>query len=122
MAELTEYLWIAVVGGLFGFFYAFGIGANDVANAFASTVASKSLTLKQAVIVAGIFEFLGALLLGSAVTSTIRGNIFKSDLYVDEPEIVLLGMFTSLIVGTFMLLGATALSLPVSTTHTIVGR
>ena len=82
-----------------------GIGANDVANAFASTVASKSLTLKQAVIVAAIFEFSGALFLGASVTSTIRSKIFDVDLYADEPEIVLLGMFTSLITGTVMLLG-----------------
>lgn len=121
MAALREYLYIAVLGGICGFFYAFGIGANDVANAFASTVASKSLTLKQAVIVAGIFEFLGALLLGASVTTTIRSKIFDPALYADEPEIVLLGMFTSLLTGTVMLLGATALALPVSTTHTIVG-
>lgn len=120
-AALPEYLWIAVLGGICGFFYAFGIGANDVANAFASTVSSKSLTLKQAVIVAGIFEFLGALLLGASVTTTIRSGIFDATLYEDEPEIVLLGMFTSLMTGTIMLLGATALALPVSTTHTIVG-
>ena len=121
MAQLTEYLWIVIVGFFFAFLYAFGIGANDVANAFGSTVASKSLTLKQAVIVASIFEFLGSLLLGAAVTGTIRNGIFDVKLYDDEPDIVLLGMFTTLITGTIMLLAATALALPVSTTHTIVG-
>lgn len=121
MAALEQYLWIAIVGGICGFFYAFGIGANDVANAFASTVSSKSLTLKQAVLVAGVFEFLGALFLGASVTTTIRSGIFDASLYQDEPEIVLLGMFTSLLTGTIMLLGATAMALPVSTTHTIVG-
>ena len=54
MAQLTEYLWIVIVGFFFAFLYAFGIGANDVANAFGSTVASKSLTLKQAVLVASM--------------------------------------------------------------------
>lgn len=121
MAKLDQYLWMAVVGTFFGFFYAFGIGANDVANAFASTVASKSLTLKQAVVVAGIFEFCGAYFLGASVTSTIRSKIFDTDLYENHPEIVMLGMMTSLIVATFMLLTATAFGLPVSTTHTVVG-
>jgi solute carrier family 20 (sodium-dependent phosphate transporter) len=119
--KLDEYIWIAVLGTFTGFWYAFGIGANDVANAMASTVASKSLTLKQAVIVAGVFEFCGALFLGASVTTTIRSKIFDYKLYKDEPEIIMLGMMTSLIVATFMLLSATQLGLPVSTTHTIVG-
>jgi sodium-dependent phosphate transporter len=119
--DLTEYLWMVVVGCFFGFIYAFGIGANDVANSFASTVASGSLTLKQAVIVAGIFEFSGSIGLGASVTSTIRGKIFSPALYNNEPEVVMLGMFTSLIAATVMLLGATHYGLPVSTTHTIVG-
>jgi sodium-dependent phosphate transporter len=121
MAVMDQYLWIAVVGTACGFVYAFGIGANDVANAFASTVSSKSLTLKQAVIVAGIFEFLGAILLGASVTSTIRSKIFDIALYEDEPEIVLLGMMTSILASTLLLLGATFFGLPVSTTHTVVG-
>jgi sodium-dependent phosphate transporter len=119
--QLTQYLWMVIVAFMFGFAYAFGIGANDVANAFATVVASKSLTLKQAVLVAAIFEFLGAILLGASVTNTVRNKIFDVDLYDDEPEILLLGMFSALITGTFMLLSATALALPVSTTHTIVG-
>ena len=121
MVVLEEYLWITVVGGLFGFIYAFGIGANDVANAFASTVAAKSLTLKQAVLVAGIFEFCGAFFLGASVTSTIRSKIFNPKLYKKVPEIVMLGMMTSLATASVMLLGATAIGAPVSTTHTIVG-
>jgi len=120
-AALPEYLWMCIVGGFFGFVYAFGIGANDVANAFASTVASGSLTLKQAVIVASIFEFCGAFFLGSTVTNTIRSKIFSTKLYANEPEVVMLGMMTSLVVASFMLLLATSWGLPVSTTHTIVG-
>ncbi|KAL7556259.1 hypothetical protein ACA910_015245 [Epithemia clementina (nom. ined.)] len=119
--DLNEYLWIVVLGCVLGFVYAFGIGANDVANAFASTVASKSLTLRQAVVVAGIFEFAGAILLGASVTGTVRGKIFDLSLYDDEPEIVMLGFFTSLLTGSVMLLVATHYGLPVSTTHTIVG-
>lgn len=121
MVVLTQYLWIVIVGFLFAFLYAFGIGANDVANAFATVVASKSLTLKQAVLVAAIFEFSGAYLLGAQVTNTVRSKIFDVKLYKDEPEILLLGMFCSLITGSIMLLGATYFAIPVSTTHTIVG-
>jgi solute carrier family 20 (sodium-dependent phosphate transporter) len=122
MSEATEqYLWIAVCGGIAGFIYAFGIGANDVANAFASSVSSKSLTLKQAVCVAGIFEFLGAYFLGASVASTIRGEIVNIKLYTDDPDILMLGMFTSLLTATVMLLVATHYGLPVSTTHTVVG-
>lgn len=121
MAFYPEYLWIVVVGTFVGFLYAFGIGANDVANAFASTVASRSLTLKQAVIAAGIFEFCGAFFLGANVTSTIRSKIFDVKLYAGQEDIVMLGMFTSLITSTIMLLTATHLGLPVSTTHTVVG-
>ncbi|KAL7469741.1 hypothetical protein ACHAXS_009994 [Conticribra weissflogii] len=117
----SQYVWIPILGGLFGFVYAFGIGANDVANAFATSVSSKSITLKQAVIIASIFEFTGAMFLGASVTSTVRGKIFDTDAYEDEPEIVMLGMLTSLMVATFMLLGATYFALPVSTTHTIIG-
>lgn len=120
-AEMQPYLWIVVLGGITGFMYAFGIGANDVANAFASTVASKSLTLGQAVLAASIFEFGGAFFLGAQVTGTIRSKIFDIKLYKDQEDIVLLGMFTSLVTSTVMLLVATSFSLPVSTTHTIVG-
>jgi sodium-dependent phosphate transporter len=120
-ASMEPYLWIVVLGGITGFAYAFGIGANDVANAFASTVASKSLTLAQAVLVASIFEFGGAFFLGAQVTGTIRSKIFDTKLYVDQPDIVLLGMFTSLVTSTLMLMVATYNALPVSTTHTIVG-
>jgi solute carrier family 20 (sodium-dependent phosphate transporter) len=120
MAYFPEYLWMVIVGFFFGFIYAFGIGANDVANAFGSTVASKSLTLKQAILVAAIFEFLGALLLGASVTSTVRSGIFDPAQYEDDPDIVLLGQFATIITGTLMLLTATYYGLPVSTTHTIV--
>lgn len=116
-----QYLYIAVLGGFLGFVYAFAIGANDVANSFGSTVASGSLSLGQAVVVAGIFEFVGAIGLGGAVTGAVRGKIFDTSLYTDEPDIVMLGMFTSLLTGSIMLLSATYFSLPVSTTHTIVG-
>ena len=85
----------------------------------ATSVASKSITLKQAVIVASICEFCGVLFLGASVASTVRGKIFNVEQYEDEPEIVMLGMFTSLVSASFMMLGATYFGLPVSTTHTV---
>jgi solute carrier family 20 (sodium-dependent phosphate transporter) len=119
--DLNEFLFLAVIAGILAFIYAFGIGANDVANAFASSVSSKSLTLKQAIIAAGIFEFSGSVFLGASVVSTIRSKIFNVKLYEDEPEIIMLGMLTSMIAANILLLLATYMELPVSTTHTIVG-
>jgi phosphate/sulfate permease len=121
MAALTQFLWIAILGGIAGFLYGFLIGANDVANAFASSVSSKSVTLKQAVLIASVCEFSGAFFLGASVTGTIRNKIVDIDLYVDEPDILLFGMFTALVSAVIMLWFATHFGLPVSTTHDIVG-
>jgi phosphate/sulfate permease len=102
-----------------GFLYAFGIGANDVANAFGTTVASKSLTLRQAICVAAVFEFAGALLLGGSVTHTVRSDIFDTTLYEAEPDLVMLGFFTSLVSASLSLLVASRYGIPVSSTHTV---
>ena len=118
---LTEYLWIAVLGGICGFAYGFFIGANDVANAFASSVSSKSITLRQAVMIASVCEFGGAVLLGASVTSTVRSKIFDVELYEQEPEVLMFGMFTSLFSASVWLFIATYFGMPVSTTHDIVG-
>ncbi|KAL3784666.1 hypothetical protein ACHAW5_009571 [Stephanodiscus triporus] len=118
---LTEYLWIAVLGGIVGFAYGFLIGANDVANAFASSVSAKSVTLRQAVMIASVCEFSGAFFLGAAVTSTVRSKIFDVDLYENEPEVLMFGMFTSLFTAVIWLFIATFFGLPVSTTHDVVG-
>ncbi len=118
---LHSYLWIAIAGGIFGFVYNFGIGANDVANAFATSVASKSVTLPQAVAIASVFEFCGVLFLGASVTSTVRGKIFNTSDYEEMPEVVMLGMFTSLVSASFMMMVATYCGMPVSTTHTVIG-
>lgn len=96
-AAAPEYLWIAILGGIFGFFYGFLIGANDVANAFASSVSAKSLSLKQAVLVASICEFSGAFFLGASVTGTVRSGLFDVQLYADQPFVLMFGMFTSLL-------------------------
>jgi len=121
MAQLTEYLWIAVLGGIVGFMYGFLIGANDVANAFASSVSAKSVTLKQAVMIASVCEFGGAYLLGASVTNTVRSKVFDVDLYTQEPEVLMFGMFTSLFSANVWLFLATYFGMPVSTTHDVVG-
>ena len=100
---------------------AWGIGANDVANSFATSVGAKALTLKQAVLVAGIFEFGGAILLGSGVTDTIKSGIAKTDAYTYSPELLMYGMLCALLSAGLWLALATFLELPVSTTHSIVG-
>lgn len=121
MAQFTEYLWIAVLGGIVGFMYGFLIGANDVANAFASSVSAKSITLRQAVIIASFCEFGGAVLLGASVTSTVRGKLFDTDLYENEPKVLMFGMFTALFSANVWLFVATFYGMPVSTTHDVVG-
>jgi len=112
------YIGLAAV---FGVFMAWGIGANDVANAMASSVGSKALTIKQAIIVAAIFEFLGAVLAGGEVTSTIRKDIVDASLLADSPELLIYGMLASLLAAGTWLLIASRNGWPVSTTHTIVG-
>ena len=78
------YLWIVIIGGAFAFFAAAGIGANDTANAFSSSIGSKSLTIKQAVVLASIFETSGAILMGSRVSETIRKGIADYECFIDD--------------------------------------
>jgi len=112
------YIGLAAV---FGLFMAWGIGANDVANAMATSVGSKALTIKQAILVAAVFEFLGALLAGGEVTSTIRKDIVDVELFSGAPELLVYGMLASLLAAGTWLLIASRNGWPVSTTHTIVG-
>jgi len=116
-----QYRWMTYTAGVFGFLMAFGIGANDVANAFATSVSAKSLTLKQAVMIAAVCEFMGALLLGASVTSTIRKSMIDVDMYLDEPDVLMFGMLTALVSASFMMFVANYFALPISTTHTIIG-
>lgn len=118
MDHSTIYL---VLAACFGLFMAWGIGANDVANAMATSVGSKALTLKRAVIIAAIFEFTGAFLAGGHVTSTIRKGIIDADLLSSTPEILVFGMLAALLAAGIWLLVATRFGLPVSTTHSIIG-
>ncbi len=115
------YLWIVITGGAFAFFASGGIGANDAANAFATSVGSKALTMKQAVFLAAIFETLGAILMGSHVTDTIRKGIADYKCFEDDPELLMYGcMWVILAVGLWLFL-ASYLEMPVSTTHSCVG-
>ncbi len=109
------------LAALFGLFMAWGIGANDVANAMATSVGSRALTIRQAILVAAIFEFLGAVLAGGEVTSTIRKGIVDSQLLVGAPELLIFGMLASLLAAGTWLLVASRKGWPVSTTHSIVG-
>jgi len=110
-----------VLAAVFGIFMAWGIGANDVANAMATSVGSKALTIRQAILVAAVFEFLGAVLAGGEVTSTIRKGIVDTDLLTGSPELLIYGMLASLLSAGTWLLIASRKGWPVSTTHTIVG-
>ena len=109
------------LAAVFGLFMAWGIGANDVANAMAPSVGSGAITVKQALIIAGIFEFSGAVLAGGEVTSTIRKGIVDTALIADSPELLIYGMLASLLAAGTWLLVASRMGWPVSTTHSIVG-
>lgn len=112
---------LVLLAGLFGFLMAWGIGANDVANAMGTSVGSKALTIKQAILIAMVFEFAGAYLAGGEVTSTIRKGIIDSTYFIDQPHILVFGMISALLAAGLWLLLATYLGWPVSTTHSIVG-
>ncbi len=110
-----------ILAGVFGLFMAWGIGANDVANAMATSVGSKALTIKQAVMIAAVFEFAGAILAGGQVTKTIRKGIIDSHVLSATPELLIYGMLASLLAAGIWLLIASKNGWPVSTTHSIVG-
>lgn len=114
------YLYIALAA-VFGLFMAWGIGANDVANAMATSIGSRVLTLKQALLVAAVFEFSGAVLAGGQVTATIRKGMFDASLLSGNPELLVFGMLAALLAAATWLLIASNLGWPVSTTHSIVG-
>ncbi|MEX1057203.1 MAG: inorganic phosphate transporter [Natronospirillum sp.] len=112
---------LVLLACLFGFFMAYGIGANDVANAMGTSVGSKALTVVQAIIIAIIFEFAGAYLAGGEVTSTIRGGIIDSEAMAGSPEFLVFGMLAALLAAGTWLIVASFMGWPVSTTHSIIG-
>ncbi len=113
-------IYIALAA-IFGLFMAWGIGANDVANAMATSIGSRAITVKQAVIIAAIFEFSGAVLAGGEVTKTIRKGIIDSSSLTETPELLMFGMLAALLAAGVWLLIASRRGWPVSTTHSIVG-
>ncbi|WP_250461113.1 inorganic phosphate transporter [Microbulbifer litoralis] len=110
-----------ILACVFGFFMAWGVGANDVANAMGTSVGSRALTVKQAILIAMVFEFAGAYLAGGEVTATIRKGIIDSDIFAAQPELLVYGMLSALLAAGTWLLIASLLGWPVSTTHSIVG-
>lgn len=116
MAVLHQYDYIFAIGMLFAFLDAWNIGANDVANSFATSVSSRSLTMKQAMLIATVMEFGGAVLVGSRVADTIRSKILSVSAFEQQPAILMLGMMCALIGSSTWLTVATKIGLPVSTT------
>jgi len=112
---------LLILAIVFGVFMAWGIGANDVANAMGTSVGSGSVTIKQAIIIAVIFEFSGAILAGGEVTATIRKGILDAALFTNDPHLLVYGMMASLLAAGGWLLIASSFGWPVSTTHSIVG-
>jgi len=115
----NEY-YVLIIGYIFGFYMAWNIGANDVANAMASSVGAKAITIRQAIFLAGILNILGAVFIGSHVTDTIRKGIVSTEVLTD-PHLALIGALSALLAAALWVSFATWKSLPVSTTHAIVG-
>jgi PiT family inorganic phosphate transporter len=114
----TVFLVMAII---FGGYMAWGIGANDVANAMGTPVGSGAITVKQAILIAAIFEFAGAFIAGGQVTKTIRKGIIDPSSISATPELLVYGMLAALLAAAIWLMIASTRGWPVSTTHTIVG-
>jgi inorganic phosphate transporter, PiT family len=110
-----------IILAVLAFYVAFNLGANDVANAMGTSVGSKAVTLKQAIIIAGILEFTGAVLFGHGVTETLGTKIANPDLFISTPQTLVLGMVAVLISSGVWLQIATSRGLPVSSSHAVVG-
>jgi len=112
---------LIVLALIFGFYMAWNIGANDVANAMGTSVGSGALTFKRAVILAAIMEFAGAFLVGSHVSDTVRKGIVDPELFAGDPQAFVLGMLSALLAAGLWLQFASYFGWPVSTTHSIIG-
>jgi PiT family inorganic phosphate transporter len=122
MEIITEYGYIFIaLAVVFGVYMTWGIGANDVANAMGTSVGSGAISIKQAIVIAAIFEFAGAFLAGGNVTSTIRKGIIDPSAVAGSPEVLVFGMLAALLAAAIWLMIATSRGWPVSTTHSIVG-
>lgn len=114
----TIFIILAVI---FGLYMTWGVGANDLANAMGTSVGAGAVTVKQAICIAIIFEFLGAVVAGGHVTDTIRKGIIDPSAIADTPEVLVFGMLASLLASGIFLMVASAKGWPVSTTHSIIG-
>jgi len=110
-----------IMAMIFGLFMTWGVGANDLANAMGTSVGAGAVTVKQAIGIAIVFEFLGAVLAGGHVTKTIRKGIIDPTPIINNPEILVFGMLASLLAAAVWLMIASSKGWPVSTTHSIVG-
>ncbi len=120
-ANADVFVYLGLFAVVFAGYMAWMIGSNDVANAMATSVGSKALTYKQAVVTAAIADFLGAVLAGGTVTDTVRKGIVNSDVFASDPNLLIIGMIAAMLSAGIWLHLATNLGLPVSTTHSIVG-
>jgi PiT family inorganic phosphate transporter len=117
-----EFGMIYLIAAVFlGLYMTWGIGANDVANAMGTSVGSRAITFKQAILIAAFFEFVGAFLAGGHVTSTIRKGIIDPMPIINQPEVLIWGMLAALLAAGIWLMVASYMGWPVSTTHSIVG-
>jgi len=116
----TEQIFL-ILACVLGFYAAWNIGANDVANAMGTSVGSKALTLRRAVVLAAIFEFAGAVLFGSNVSETLQSGIVNPVIFDTDPFMFVRGMLAALLATGLWLQFASYCGLPVSTTHSIVG-
>jgi PiT family inorganic phosphate transporter len=115
----AEYI-VLIIGYIFGFYMAWNIGANDVANSMASAVGANAITIRQAIFIAATLNILGATFIGSHVTNTIRKGIVSTQILTD-PHLAMIGALSALLAAALWVSFATWKSLPVSTTHSIVG-
>ncbi len=109
-----------ILAAILGLYMTWGVGANDVANAMGTSVGSRAITVRKAILIAAVFEFTGAFLAGGHVTGTIRKGIIDAS-FVPSPEILIFGMLAALLGAGIWLMVASYFGWPVSTTHTIVG-
>ncbi|OMP85685.1 Phosphate-repressible phosphate permease [Diplodia seriata] len=119
--SLHQFDYLFAIGVIFAFLDAFNIGANDVANSFATSVSSRSLTMGQAMCIATVMEFGGAIGVGARVSDTIRTKIIDTEIFEDDPAVLMLAMVCAVVASSIYLTCATRFGLPVSTTHSIMG-
>ncbi|KAK4155999.1 phosphate-repressible phosphate permease [Chaetomidium leptoderma] len=121
MPFLHQFDYLFAIGTIFAGLDAWNIGANDVANSWATSVASQSVTYLQAMLLASVMEFAGCVGVGARVADTIRTKIVDTALFKDDPALLMLGMVCAVVASSCYLTFATKVGMPVSTTHSILG-